>query len=241
MKAALGVAALAAAVALGVAASASPAGRHKTPPLKGAVKVTFSGRGRQVLHDYKEWILQVDNECYYDKTIDESSSFEWSATFATAPLRSLASSSGRALAASQVSATGSAGGQEIRGDCGSDDVPPGWVETIVCSQPLVFGAPSLRVASGKAGKSVLRLSAPAQSLQSPSPCALTPRSDIGAAVKVDLAALTKLKSGRSLTIPLSRTSQVNCSSHPAPYEGTQIADDCRDTLTWSGRVTFTKS
>jgi hypothetical protein len=243
MKAALVVAALAAAGALGVAASASPAGSAKTPPLKGAVKVVFSGQGRQVLHDYKEWILQIDNECYYDKTIDESSTFEWSASFAAAPLRSLAASSKGTRAAAQVTTSGSAAGKEIRGDCGSDDVPPGWVQTIECAQPLQFAAPSLRVTRGKAGTTVLTLLAPPQSLQSPSPCALVPRSDVGATVKVDLAALAKLKSGKSLTVQVGTRapSVISCSSHPAPYEGTEISDDCRDSLTWSGTVTFVKS
>jgi len=242
MKAALGVATLAAAAALGVAPSASPAGPSKTPSLRGAVKVVFSGKGRQVLHDYKEWILQVDNECYYDKTIDEASSFEWSATFAAAPLRTLAVSSGKAHAAAQLTATGDVSGQEIRGDCGSDDVPPGWVETIACSQPLQFGAPSVRSARLKSGKIVLELVAPPQSLQSPSPCALAPRT-FGARVKIDLAALTKLKTGKSLSVPVGppTPSEISCSSHPAPYEGTEISDSCRDTLTWGGTVTFVKS
>jgi hypothetical protein len=242
IKAALGVAALAAAAALGVVPSASPAGAATTPPLKGAVKVVFSGQGRQVLHDYKEWILMAENECYYDKTIDQASSFEWSAAFAAAPLRALAASAGLARGVIQASASGAVSGPEIRGDCGSDDVPPGWVQTITCSQPLQFGAPSLRIARSKAGKAVLELQAPPQSLQSPSPCALVPRTDLGAIVAVRLAALAKLTTGKSLTVALpARTSQVNCSSHPAPYEGTQIADDCRDTLTWSGTVTFVKA
>jgi hypothetical protein len=241
MKAVLGVAALAAAAALAVAASAS-SGHAKAAQLRGAVKVVFSGQGRQVLHDYKEWILQSDNECYYDKTIDESSTFQWSASFAAAPLRSLAATS-KSRGAAQTTATGDVSGQEIRGDCGSDDVPPGWVQTIACSQPLQFATPSLRIARRKSGKTVLELVAPPQSLQTPSPCALVPRSAIGAAVKVDLGALAKLKSGKSLTMPVGTRvpNEVSCSEHPAPYEGTEISDSCRDTLTWSGTVTFTKS
>ena len=207
------------------------------------MKVVFSGKGRQALHDYKEWILQVDNECYYDKTIDQASSFEWSVSFAPAPLRALAASSGIARGVTEVSASGNVSGQELRGDCGSDDVPPGWVQTITCSQPLQFAAPSLRIARGRAGKAVLALTAPPQSLQSPSSCALVPRSDIGATVTVKLAALAKLTSGKRLTIAVGTRapSIVSCSTHPAPYEGTEIADDCRDTLTWSGTVTFIKS
>ena len=109
----------------------------------------------------------------------------------------------------------------------------------MCSSDL----PSLRIARRKSGKTVLELVAPPQSLQTPSPCALVPRSAIGAAVKVDLGALAKLKSGKSLTMSVGTRvpNEVSCSEHPAPYEGTEISDSCRDTLTWSGTVTFTKS
>ena len=62
-------------------------------------------------------------------------------------------------------------------------------------------------------------------------------------VETDLAALTKLKTGKSLSVPVGppTPSEISCSSHPAPYEGTEISDSCRDTLTWGGTVTFVKS
>jgi hypothetical protein len=246
-KTRLGVLALTAAAVLGTVSAT--AGAPRTPRLTGAVKIVFAGHARQVLHDYKEWILQSDNECYYDKTTDESATLDWSASFAAVPLKALARSAGRAPAALGVTASGAASGLEVRGDCGSDDVPPGWVQTITCSGQLQFGSPSLRLSRQQAGRAVLSLQAPPASLPTPSPCAIVPRNDqLLATVKVGLAALARLKTGKSLTVRVgtgtasgSYVTELNCSFHPAPYEGTEIADDCHDTLTWSGTVTFLKT
>lgn len=238
----LGLAATLAAGALLI--SGSPAGgAPRTTPLKGSVRISFAGEGRQVLSDYKQWIFQADQECYYDRDVHQVATFRWTTSFPALGLARLAKPSGRSLTGAETAAEGSASGPEVRGDCGSDDVPPGWVETITCAQSLQFSGPgSLEVVRGKPGKAVLVLHAPAPSLQSPTLCSLVPRGqDVVGSVKFDLGKLSKLPSGKSTTAKVAAASRVNCSTHPAPYEGTQITDDCHDTLTWHATVTIVKS
>jgi hypothetical protein len=236
-------AALAAGLALATGAAAAAGGARTPTPLKGSVKIAFQGEGRQVLEDYKQWIFQADQECYYDRDVAQSADFRWATSFASLSLTRLAKPSPRTLSGAEASADGRASGQEVRGDCDSDDVPPGWVQTIPCDQELQFGGPgSLRVVRGKPGSAALLLKAPAPSLQSPSTCSLILRStELQAVIKLDLGKLAKLPSGKSMTVRTRAfRSEVNCSTHPAPYEGTQILDDCHDTLTWRGTVTLTR-
>jgi len=224
--------------------SGSPAGgAPAATPLKGSVRISFAGEGRQVLSDYKQWIFQVEQECYYDRDVHQVAAFQWTTSFPALGLARLAKPSGRALTGAEVTTDGNASGPEVRGDCGSDDVPPGWVESITCNQPLLVSGPgSLEVVRGKPGRAVLVLHAPAPSIQSPTPCSLVARGqDLVGSVKVDLSKLARLAHGKSMTAKLGASSEVNCSTHPAPYEGTQINDDCHDTLTWHGTVTIVKS
>jgi len=237
--------ALAATLAAGVTLVAgAPAGTAPpSTPLKGSVRIAFAGEGRQVLTDYKQWIFQADQECYYDRDVHQTATFQWATSFPAFGVVRLTRPSGRALSGLQTTASGGVAGPEVRGDCDSDDVPPGWVETIACEQPLQFsGAGSLAVVRGKPGSAVLVLRAPAPSLQSPTPCSLVARGqELVARAKLDLARLAKLARGKSMTLKVGAASEVNCSNHPAPYEGTQVTDDCHDTLRWRGTVTITKS
>jgi hypothetical protein len=243
MRSRLGTAAaLVGVVALAATAAASASKPPASPPLRGAVKIAFSGEGRQVLDDYKQWIFQADQECYYDKLIKETATYQWKTSFSALQLARLAKP-GRALSGAGTTASGAASGQEVRNDCGSDDVPPGWVETITCAQNLQFsGAGSLRVARGKPGTAVLVVRAPAASLASPTVCALIPRgSELVARAKVSLAKLAALAPGKSMALRAGTVSELSCNTHPAPYEGTEVTDDCHDTLSWRGAITLVKS
>ena len=239
----LGLAAVLAATGVLLVSGALTGSASGASPLKGSVRITFQGDGRQVLSDYKQWIFQADQECYYDRDVHQTAAFRWTTSFAALGLARLARPSGRALAGAEVAADGSASGPEVRGDCASDDVPPGWVETINCDQALQFSGPgSLEVVRGRPGRAVLVLHAPAPLIQSPSTCSLIPRGqDLVGSAKIDLVKLAKLAPGKSTTTTLGGASEVNCSTHPSPYEGTEIVDECHDTLVWHGTVTITKS
>ena len=243
-RARLGLAATAvAAAALATHAAASTAKPPSPAALRGSVRIAFSGEGHQTLDDYKQWIFQSDQECYYDKLVKQTASFRWATSFPTLGLARLAKPSGRTLSSVQTTAAGTASGPEVRGDCGSDDVPPGWVQTITCAQALQFsGAGSLAVVRGKPGSAVLVLHAPAPTLESPTACSLVLRGhELLAKARVDLAKLAKLKPGKAMSVKLGTTSELNCSTHPAPYEGTQVTDDCHDTLARHGTVTLLRT
>jgi hypothetical protein len=240
-KARLGLAAAAIAASALAAHAAASTAKAPAPALQGSVRIAFAGDGRQVLDDYKQWIFQSDQECYYDKSIKQTAAFSWKTSFPAVRLAKLAKPAGRALAGVQTTVSGDVAGPEVRGDCGSDDVPPGWVETIGCSQPLQFTGPGeLALARGKRGTAVLVLRPPSPAIASPTTCSLIPRASELLA-RVDLAKLAKLARGRSMTLRMGTSSELNCSAHPAPYEGTQVTDDCHDTLTWRGTVTLVKS
>lgn len=229
-----------------LAAGAAAGGGAKTTPLTGSVRISFAGEGRQVLSDYKQWIFQSDQECYYDREVHQTATFQWSTSFGTIGVARLARPSSRSLSGVQTAASGAITGPELRGDCGSDDVPPGWVADLNCQQNLQFsGAGSLRILRARRGTAVLVLSTPDATLQSlppdsPSLCSLIPRAD-GASATVSLSRLSKLQRGKSMAVPIGATNEVDCSFHPAPYEGTQVTDECHDTLTWHGTLTISKS
>lgn len=236
-RAVLGAAAIAVAAVL---AGSAAGGAH---PVKGSVRIAFAGDGRQALVDYKQWIFQTDGNCYYDRDVRQTATFSWSTTFPALSLARLARASGRALSGVQTTASGAVAGPEVRGDCGSDDVPPGWVQTISCDQPLQFSGPgSLELRRSKPGTALLVLRAPPPDLASPTVCSLLTRGkELVASVKLDLSRLTKLARGKSTSVRVGTTSEINCSTHPAPYEGTEVTDECHDTLAWHGTVTITKS
>jgi len=227
-----------------LAATSAPA----AGPLSGSVRDAFSGQAREEIHRYKEWILQLDNECYYDSTIDNEATVSWTAGFAPLPLARLGRFAGRSLAAAKGEAAGRVTGAETRGDCGNAEAPPDWMTTIPCDEALTFPEPASLEVQATKGRAVVEVRAPRVSTQLPTGCGLNPRNDqLVARVTVELSALAKLKKGKSLTVRVgtgtrsgSYTPELNCQFQPAPYEGYFITDECRDTLTWRGTVTLTK-
>ena len=237
-----------AALALLAAVVSAGAAPPKVRPLRGSVRVVFSGQARQVVHRYRIWIFQIDLECYYDKTVDITGTASWTTEWAPLPLAQLAGKlAGRTLVPRAATTVGDLAGQEIWGDCGSEEAPEDWVKTVPCQEKLEFpDAGALQVASAGPGKAWLTVQAPRASTRIPTTCGLHPRIDqLRAQVTIDPVALAKLPPGRRVTVRVgtgSRSSpyarEVNCEQFEAPYEGVQIDDSCLDRLTWSGTVTL---
>jgi hypothetical protein len=236
------------AIALAALAAAGAAEPAKAPPLRGSVRVLFAGQAQERVERYKEWILQVEQECYYDATIENAASFSWTASWGPLPLKRLrrpaaVAASGRSEGAGTVS------GAEVRGDCGNAEAPPDWLATIPCAESLRLADPALLETRAAGGRTVLRLQAPRVSLQRPSACGLNPRNDqLYAEVAVDPQAVARLRKGAKLVFRVGTGTksgtyvpEQNCQFQPAPYEGYFITDECRDTLVWSGTVTLVKA
>jgi hypothetical protein len=241
---------IAALAALAVAASASAA-KPKPVRLTGTVQVTFAGRGEETMHEYKQWIYQVDNRCGYDKTVDNRGTFAWTSTWNAVSLAGLAKGlGGRSLAATASTPSGRVTGAEVRTDCGYPIPLDGWAGSTACDEPFVFAdAGALDARPGPAGAVIIDLQAPTLGLQTPTVCSLRPRnSQLTVSFKLSLKTLAGLKRGKSLLlsvgtnlpslVPYAR--EYNCSASEPPYEGVQIDDRCQDVLAWDGSVTLTK-
>jgi hypothetical protein len=82
-------------------------------------------------------------------------------------------------------------------------------------------------------------------------CALNVRNDqLVAHVAVPLKKLDGLKKGKSLTLAVGSSRpgpgdyyapSLDCSQPTKPYEGYRTADDCHDTLSWSGTLRLTRA
>lgn len=227
------------------AATAAPA-----PKPAGSVRIAFSGAGQETYRDYKQWIYQVNNRCWYDKTVDNTVTLSWTATWDSVPLTTLAR---RIAAAAPTSATpqGLVSGRELRGDCGALEPLPGWASDVVCNDRLdVLDSGTLDVSPGRKGTAVVDIQAPQLSLPRPTTCTVNPRnSQLTVSIALPLATLVNLAGGKSLTIPVGTSMKgslvpyapdYDCQASEPPYEGVFIFDQCRDTLRWSGTLTITK-
>jgi hypothetical protein len=244
-------AALLVAVACAAPAAAGPE-KPKPTKLSGSVQITFAGRGEQTMHEYKQWIYQVDNRCGYDKTVDNRATFTWTSTWNRVALPTLASGlGGRSLAGSTSNASGRVAGTEIRTDCAYPVPLDGWAGTSTCDEALVFNdAGTLDARAGTAGSLIIDLQAPTIGMQTPTACALRPRnSQLAASFKLTRKTLVNLKRGKPLTVRVGtnapslipQTREYNCGNSEPPYEGVQIDDRCLDVIDWEGTVTITKN
>ena len=244
----LGVIAILAAVA--VSASVATA-KPKPVRLTGTIQVSFAGSGEETMHEFKQWIYQVDNRCGYDKTVDNRATFSWTSTWDTVSLPGLAKGlGGRSLAATAAVPSGRVTGTEIRTDCGYPLPLDGWAGNSSCDEPFEYpDRGTLDARAGLAGSVIIDLQAPTLALKTPTQCALRPRSSqLTASFKLPAKTLASLKRGKPLTIRVGTdapslvpyTREYNCSRSEPPYEGIQIDDRCKDVLLWSGTVTILK-
>ena len=235
-----------------VVGAASAAQLRPTPPkLSGSVEITFAGRGEQTMHEYKQWIYQVDNRCGYDKTVDNRATFSWRSTWGNVSIPRLAAGlGGRSLAAATATASGRISGTEIRTDCGYPVPLDGWAGTSACDEPFEPRDDGTLDARAAAVRSVIvDLQAPTLGMKTPTQCALRPRSSqLTASLKLSLPVLARLKRGKALSIHVGtnvrslvpHAPEYNCSNSEPPYEGVQIDDRCLDVLAWDGNVTIVK-
>jgi hypothetical protein len=230
------VAAVAAVVAAGAAASPGP-----------TYTLSFQGSGSEHQVDNKQNI-QDSGACDSAEHVDVTATMAWSVSWPG--LRP----AGRSVAARATSTAGSRiEGTHVKDACGLplDQAPEGWVAQSSCSDALVTsGSPQLSVGNGK--KSVVfTLSAPPFAVPVSAQCSLNVRSDqLTAHVVVATKKLQALKRGRSLTLPVGSATpgpgdtyapSIDCSVPTKPYEGYRTADHCQDELSWSGTLKITRA
>jgi hypothetical protein len=237
-------------VALALLAAAPAAGAKTAPPLAGAVRVSFTGSGQETYRDYKEWIYQSTNSCWYDKTVDNTATYSWSTAWKPVPLATVARRI-EAAVPSSATAQGSVTGSDLHGDCGALEPLAGWAGTRPCADTLqALDSGTLDVSAGRKGTVVVDVQAPRFSLPQPPTCSVNPRnSQLTVSIGLSLARLAGLARGKSLTIAVGTSMRgslvpyapdYNCDTSEAPYEGVFIFDHCKDTLVWGGTLTITK-
>jgi hypothetical protein len=248
---ALGVIAILAAFAVAATPQTAAPAKPKPVRLTGTIQITFAGRGEETMHEFKQWIYQLDNRCGYDKTVDNRATFSWTSTWNAVSLPGLAKGlGGRSLSATAATPSGRVTGTEIRTDCGYPLPLDGWAGNSSCDEPFEYpDRGTLDARPALAGSVIVDLQAPTLALKTPTQCALRPRSSqLTASFKLSLKALTGLKRGKPLTLRVGTeapslipyTRDYNCSNSEPPYEGVQIDDRCNDVLVWDGTVTLVK-
>ncbi|MFN2468794.1 MAG: hypothetical protein ABR521_11770, partial [Gaiellaceae bacterium] len=138
---------LAGAALVGVLASSSPAadaGKPQKPGpkllLSGAVRIAFTGAGQETFRQYKQWIYQADNRCGYDKTVENTAGFSWTAAWDAIPLQALARGvAGRAARSDEPA--GRVTGTEVRTDCGYPLPLADWAGTGGCDEAIEYPEP----------------------------------------------------------------------------------------------------
>ena len=144
-------------------------------------------------------------------------------------------------------------GSDVKDACGLDlsQAPPGWVNQTSCSSALVAaGGPSLALTRMTPKVFVLAVAAAPVAVPVGVGCGLNVRNDqLTAHVSVTRKKLSALKRHGSLTIAVGTAHPgpgdlyaptLDCSQPTKPYEGYRTADECQDTLSWSGTVKITR-
>ncbi len=228
--------ALALAAVLATAAIAAPAPSYT---------ITFTGTGNEHQLDHQRNI-QDSGVCDSAEHVDVSASVTWSASWSAFRL-------GKRPAAGPSTIEGSSvQGSDLKDACGLDlsQAPAGWVAQSACASTLVVsGSPSLAVRMTPKVV-VLTLAATPVAVPVGVGCGLNVRNDqFVTHVSVSRARLTALKKRSALTIAVgsahpgpgdSYSPTLDCSQPTKPYEGYRTADQCQDTLSWSGTVKITR-
>ena len=231
------VSGLALAAVLATAAIAAPAPSYT---------VTFSGSGTEHQLDHQKNI-QDSGVCDSAEHVDVNAAVTWSASWNAFRLGKRPAGGPSTIDGSTVQ------GSDVKDACGLDlsQAPAGWVAQTSCSSPLVpSGGPSLSLARMTAKVVVLSVAATPVAVPVGVGCGLNVRNDQFAAhVSIARAKLNALKKRGSLTIAVGSSHPgpgdtysptLDCSQPTKPYEGYRTADECQDTLSWSGTVKITR-
>ena len=227
---------------LALCAVAAAAAAAATTP---AYTVTFTGSGSEQHVDHQRNI-QDSGLCDSAEHVTVNATLAWTASW-----RGFRVGKPTGAAASGIAGS-AAQGTDVKDACGLDlsQAPPGWVGQTNCSAALVpAGSPALEARKTKTAL-VIGLTAPSLAVPVGAGCALNVRNDqLIAHVAVPLTKLAAMKKGKSLTLAVGTarpgpgdyyTSSIDCSQPTKPYEGYRTADDCHDTLSWSGAVKITR-
>jgi hypothetical protein len=227
--------ALCAAVASAAAAASAP-----------TYTVVFTGSGTEQHVDHQRNI-QDSGLCDSAEHVTVNATLAWTASW-----RGFRVGKPAGAAATGIAGSAAQGG-DVKDACGLDlsQAPPGWAGQTACSAALVpAGSAALEARKTKTAL-VIGLTAPPVAVPVGAGCELNVRSDqLVAHVAVPLTKLAALKKGKSLTLPVGTsrpgpgdyyTSSIDCSQPTKPYEGYRTADDCHDTLSWSGAVKITRA
>jgi hypothetical protein len=207
--------------------------------------IAFTGSGTEQRVDHQRNI-QDSGLCDSAEHVTVNAALAWTASWRGFRVGKPAGPAAAGIAGS------SAQGSDVKDACGLDlsQAPPGWVGQTACSAALVpAGSPALEARKARTAL-VVGLTAPPLAVPVGAGCDLNVRNDqLVAHVAVPLAKLAALEKGKSLTLPVGTsrpgpgddyTSSIDCSQPTKPYDGYRRADDCHDTLSWSGTVRITR-
>ena len=207
--------------------------------------VAFTGSGTEQHVDHQRNI-QDSGLCDSAEHVTVNAALAWTASWRGFRVGKPAGAAAAGIAGS------SAQGSDVKDACGLDlsQAPPGWVGQTACSAALVpAGSPALAARRTKTAL-VLALTAPQLAVPAGAGCALNVRNDqLVAHVAVSLQKLAALEKRRSLALAVGTsrpgpgdfyTSAIDCSQPTKPYDGYHTADDCHDTLSWSGTIRITR-
>jgi hypothetical protein len=208
--------------------------------------VTFTGSGSEhQLNNLRN--VQDSGLCDSAEHIDVSATMRWTASWnAFRPGK-------RPSAAVSTVDRSTITGSDVKDACGLDlsQAPPGWANQTSCSSALVAaGGPSLSLTRMTPKVLVLAVAATPVAVPVGVGCGLNVRNDqLTAHVSVSRQKLNALKKRGALTITVgtahpgpgdSYSPTLDCSQPTKPYEGYRTADECQDTLSWSGAVKITR-
>ncbi len=242
-RAVLLLAAVAALCAWAAAGANAGAAARKARP----VTIVFTGKGGGRYLDRTHYLHEATRQCYARRVADETLSLrwriEWSATLAPGAKGYVL----RAPARLKDAIAGFVDGKTVQDNCDSAEEEPGWAGSSVCDSALDLHTNGALATTRTAGG--LRVDLEGPKYRSPGhPCELDIRNDqLVAAVSLDKALLSRLASGRAVTVPVGTRHPVpgieykatrNCSHFPHLYDGVEYLYDCDDTLIWNGAVTI---
>jgi hypothetical protein len=208
--------------------------------------IVFTGSGTEQHVDHQRNI-QDSGLCDSAEHVAVSATLAWTASWRGFRVGKPAGAAAAGIAGS------SAQGSDVKDACGLDlsQAPPGWAGQTTCSAALVPAGSAALEARKTRTTLVIGLTAPPLAVPVGAGCALNVRNDqLVAHLAVPLTKLAALKKGKSLTLPVGTsrpgpgdyyTSSIDCSQPTKPYDGYRTADECHDTLSWSGAVKITRA
>jgi hypothetical protein len=211
------------------------------------VHIVFTGKGGGRYLDHTRWLHEITRECYASRLADEMLSVQWRIEWTATLVPGAKGYVLRSPARTTDAINGSVDGSAVQDNCDSADEEPGWAGTTTCQVDLDLhtngGLSATRTAAG------LRFDLRGPQYESPGkPCELDIRNDqLVADVTLGPAALTKVSSGRAVSLPVGTRhpgagiqyeATRSCSHFPHIYDGVVYLYECDDTLIWNGAVSI---